>query len=43
MMSGCVHLHGVLEHDIAEDKFHQLLCGRLELAVHVAWSTPMQD
>lgn len=40
---GCVHLHGFLEHDITEDELHQVLGGRLQLALQEAWSTPTQQ
>ena len=33
---GSEHLHGLLEHDITEDELHEVFCGRLKLAVHVA-------
>ena len=37
-----VHLHGLLKHDVTEDELHEVLCGRLKLAVKVAWSSPTQ-
>lgn len=37
-----MHLHGFLKHDITEDKLHEVLGGRLKLALQQAWSAPTQ-
>ena len=33
-------LHGLLEHDVAEDELHEVLGGRLQCAVQVLWCSP---
>ena len=37
------YLHGLLEHDVAENELHKFLCGHLQLAVQEYRCTPAAE